>query len=287
MGIWGKLKAAFGGTTEPVTVSEPDLSFVTPEPARALAVVVEPVRGEPGVRSQRLAEVCNYKAEKAKATAAGQSAKSYRAGYVPPAAAKSQLVTGPDGMPPLRLVASNNGLDLALPDGELVDYKILALRHFRIFAFRVVGMGFYEDPNKPFKFRNGQSVRAAREPDNEHDAQCRRHLHRAAREENRLREQAAGRMGRKTTGRRSGVGRHHYPEQSRFPTRPPDYSRNAGASSTRLTFERRRPAPGEEHKTGQGSSLQGSGGSPCCSNGSDSIRRRCASRIDVLSMQAS
>lgn len=170
MGIWGKLKAAFGGTTEPVTVSEPDLSFVTPEPARALAVVVEPVRGEPGVRSQRPAEVRNYEAEKAMATAAGQSAKSYRAGYVPPAAAKSQLVAGPDGMPTLRLVPSNNGLDLALPDGELVDYKILALRHFRIFAFRVVGMGFYEDPNKPFKFRNGQRVRVVREPDNEHDA---------------------------------------------------------------------------------------------------------------------
>jgi hypothetical protein len=73
---------------------------------------------------------------------AGQSVKSLRAGNVPASAAKSHLVAGPDGMPPLRLVSSNNGLDLALPDGELIDYNILALRHFQIFAFRVVGMGF-------------------------------------------------------------------------------------------------------------------------------------------------
>jgi hypothetical protein len=169
MGIWDKVKAAFGGPSEPVMVSEPNLSALTPEPARAPAMVVEPVRGKPGVQSQRPPAVRNYEAEKAKAAAAGQSTKSYRAGYVPPAAAKSQLVAGPDGMPPLRLVPSNNGLDLALPDGELIDYKILALRHFQIFAFRVVGMGFYEDPDKPFKFRNGQRVQAVREPDNEHD----------------------------------------------------------------------------------------------------------------------
>ena len=79
-------------------------------------------------------------------------------------------MAGPDGMPPLRLVSSKNGLDLALPDGTLVDYKVLALRHFQIFAFRVVGMDFYEDPNKPFRFRNGQRIQAVREPDNKHDA---------------------------------------------------------------------------------------------------------------------
>lgn len=79
-------------------------------------------------------------------------------------------MAGPDGMPPLRLVSSHNGFDLALPDGELVDYKILVLRHFQIFSFRVVGMGFYEDPDRPFKFRNGQRVQAVREPENEHDA---------------------------------------------------------------------------------------------------------------------
>ena len=174
MGIWDKVKAVFGGPADGVRVAEPPsqppATPVTPEPARVPAVTVEIVRGEPEVRSQRPPAVRNYEAEKAKAAAAGQSAKSYRAGYVPPAVAQSELVAGPDGMPPLRLVSSNNGLDLALPDGQLVDYKILALRHFQIFAFRVVGMSFYEDPNKPFKFRNGQRIQAVREPDNEHDA---------------------------------------------------------------------------------------------------------------------
>jgi hypothetical protein len=51
----------------------------------------------------------------------------------------------------------------------LIDYKILALRHFQIFAFRVVGMAYYEDPDKPFKVRNGQRVQIMREVDNEHD----------------------------------------------------------------------------------------------------------------------
>jgi hypothetical protein len=165
MGMWDMVKAAFGRTPQPVTVSEPNLSAVTPGPTHAPAVAAEPVHRE----SQRPPAGRNYEADRVKAAAAGQSTKSYRAGYVPPAAAKSQLVAGPDGMPPLRLVPSNNGLDLALPDGELVDYKILALRHFRIIAFRVVGIGFYEDPDKPFTFRNGQRVQAVREPDNEHD----------------------------------------------------------------------------------------------------------------------
>lgn len=31
-------------------------------------------------------------------------------------------------------------------------------------------MHFYEDPDKPFRFRNGQRVQAVREPNNEHDA---------------------------------------------------------------------------------------------------------------------
>jgi hypothetical protein len=111
----------------------------------------------------------DYAAEKRNAARAGQTIRGYRAGYVPAETAKDQLVADPDGMPPLKLVSSKNGLDLALPTGQLVDYKILALRHFRIFAFRVVGMGFYEDPEKPFKFRNGQRVGLLREPDNEFD----------------------------------------------------------------------------------------------------------------------
>lgn len=171
MGIWDKVKAAFGGPAESMTVpKQEDLSAVAPEKVTLPGVAAERVGEQPTVQPPRPPAVRNYEAEKARAAAAGQSVKSYRAGYVPPEAAKSQLVAGPDGRPPLRLVASNNGLDLALPDGELVDYKILALRHFQVFAFRVVGMGFYEDPDKPFRLRNGQRVTAVREPDNEHDA---------------------------------------------------------------------------------------------------------------------
>lgn len=110
-----------------------------------------------------------YEAEKRRAQAAGQTVKGYRAAYISAADAKAQLVAGPDGLPPLILATSNNGLDLALPDGKLIDYNTLALRHFQIFAFRVVGMGYYEDPERPFKFRNGQRVAVKREADNEHD----------------------------------------------------------------------------------------------------------------------
>ncbi|RAX16355.1 hypothetical protein DC347_11130 [Pseudarthrobacter sp. AG30] len=170
MGIWDKVKAAFAGHAESANVPEPDPPAVRPRPAQAPVVAVEALPVEPVTQSGRPRAVRNYEAEKIRAAAAGQSVKSYRAGYVPSAAATSQLVAGPDGMPPLRLVPSNNGLDLALPNGELIDYNILALRHFRIFAFRVVGMGFYEDPEKPFRFRNGQRVRAVREPANEHDS---------------------------------------------------------------------------------------------------------------------
>lgn len=171
MGIWDKVKAAFSGPAESAKVPEHEVPpSVTQETVTLPAVAVERVSEQPGVESPRPAAVRNYEAEKARAAAAGQSVKSYRAGYLPPEAAKSQLVAGPDGKPPLRLLATNNGLDLALPDGELVDYNILALRHFQIFAFRVVGRGFYEDPNKPFRFRNGQRVKAVREPTNEHDA---------------------------------------------------------------------------------------------------------------------
>ncbi|WP_374210025.1 HIRAN domain-containing protein [Pseudarthrobacter raffinosi] len=44
------------------------------------------------------------------------------------------------------------------------------MRHFNIFAFRVVGMRYFVDPEKPFRFRNGQRVAVKREPDNEHDS---------------------------------------------------------------------------------------------------------------------
>jgi hypothetical protein len=172
MGIWGKAKAIFSGTVR-ASLAAPEparLSSESAEPAHLPAVTPVSLHRDLWGLPRRPPEARSYEAEKAKATAAGQSIKSYRAGYVPPAEAKSELVAGPDGMPPLRLVRSNNGLDLALPDGQLVDYKILALRHFQIFAFRVVGMGFYEDPNKPFNFRNGQRVQVVRETNNEHDA---------------------------------------------------------------------------------------------------------------------
>lgn len=172
MGVWERVKAIFGGTTAaaPGVPESASLSAVPPEPADLPAVTPVPPGGDSGGLPRRSPATRNYEAEKVKAAAAGQSVKSYRAGYVPPAAAKSELVAGPDGMPPFRLVPSSNGLDLALHNGQLVDYKILALRHFQIFAFRVVGMSFYEDPDRPFKFRNGQRVQAVREPNNEHDA---------------------------------------------------------------------------------------------------------------------
>jgi hypothetical protein len=108
--------------------------------------------------------------ERVRATAAGQSVKGYRAGYIPDSEAKSLLTPSADGLPPLRLVNSDSGLDLSLPTGKLVDYKYLGLRHFQIFAFRVVGMGYYEDEDRPRRFRNGQRVGLLREAENEHDA---------------------------------------------------------------------------------------------------------------------
>ncbi|MFE4230132.1 HIRAN domain-containing protein [Arthrobacter sp. NPDC056886] len=172
MGVWSKAKVIFSGTAR-ASLAVPELtspSAELAEPAHLPAVTPVSLRGDLRGLPRRPPEARSYEAEKAKAAAVGQSVKSYRAGYVPPAEAKSELVADPDGMPPLRLVRSNNGLDLALPDGQLVDYKILALRHFQIFAFRVVGMGFHEDPNKPFNFRNGQRVQVVRETNNEHDA---------------------------------------------------------------------------------------------------------------------
>ena len=166
MGMWERVEAAFSRQSKLATGPGPALSAAPPEPAHGQTVAVTP---GPVAQPGRPPAGRNYDAEKARAAAGGQSVKSLRAGYVPRAAAKNQLVAGPDGMPPLRLVPSNNGLDLALPNGDLIDYNILALRHFKIFAFRVVGMGFYEDPEKPFKFRNGQRVQAVREPANEHD----------------------------------------------------------------------------------------------------------------------
>ncbi|BCW83968.1 hypothetical protein NicSoilE8_16410 [Arthrobacter sp. NicSoilE8] len=172
MGIWGRLKKAFGSfddgessepgrETAPVADAPPPEPRTRPEPAVALQT--EPHRQSASTKQF-------YEAEKRRAQAVGQTVKGFRAGYIATEEAKARLVAGPDGLPPLKLVSSNNGLDLAFPDGKLVDYNLLALRQFNIFAFRVVGMGYYEDPEKPFRFRNGQRVAVRRESHNEHDA---------------------------------------------------------------------------------------------------------------------
>lgn len=170
MGIWERIKAAF---TSGQSTELPDLDLEPPHPPERRPS--EPsgrpeVDERPRTETLRQAETAKfYEAEKRRAQAAGQTVKGYRAGYISAEEAKSRLIAGPGGLPLLKLVSSDNGLDFALPDGRLVDYNTLALRHFSIFAFRVVGMGFYEDQDKPFKFRNGQRVAVKREPDNEHD----------------------------------------------------------------------------------------------------------------------
>jgi hypothetical protein len=98
-----------------------------------------------------------------------QSIRAFHASYIPAADAKKLLVPDENGRPPLRLVTADSGFELAMPDGRLLDYKTLALRHFGIFAFRVVGMSYQQNPGRPFTFRDGQPVGIRREPDNQHD----------------------------------------------------------------------------------------------------------------------
>ena len=172
MGIWGRLKQAFGSfddgePTEPDREAAPEADAPPPEPRTLSEPSVAP---QIELHRQSAATKHFYEAEKRRAQAAGQTVKGFRAGYIATEEAKARLVAGPDGLPPLKLVGSTNGLDFSFPDGKLVDYNLLALRQFNIFAFRVVGMAYYEDPAKPFRFRNGQRVAARREPDNEHDA---------------------------------------------------------------------------------------------------------------------
>jgi hypothetical protein len=173
MGIWDRLKAALisnrttDAIVELVPAQQPGHGRDDPQVANVNENHDLPQgSGDEGARRAR----AFYDAEKARAKAAGVTMKSYRAGYVSAETVKEQLAPGPDGRPPLRLVSSDNGLDLALPSGQLVDYKTLALRHFSIFAFRVVGMGYYEDEDRPRRYRNGERLGILREPDNEHDA---------------------------------------------------------------------------------------------------------------------
>jgi hypothetical protein len=111
----------------------------------------------------------HYAREREQAAQAGVSVKAYRAGYIGTDETKAALAAMNGSEPELRLVRSQNGLDLALADGRLIDYKTLGLRRWNIFGFRIVGMGFYEDPDQPVSLRNGQAVGLKREPDNEYD----------------------------------------------------------------------------------------------------------------------
>ena len=180
MGIWDRVKATYReakaaaleageqgakrpGTDPPASLVEDDS---TPHPVTVR--VESTITRTPHVSNP--AVTAHYAAERRRAAAAGQTVKGYRAGYMPAAEAKALLVPDEHDRPPLRLVRSNNGLDLAALDGRLVDYNILALRHFDIFAFRAVGMSYHEDPDRPFTFRNGQPVGVLREPTNEHDS---------------------------------------------------------------------------------------------------------------------
>ncbi|MEG9247553.1 HIRAN domain-containing protein [Arthrobacter sp. Soc17.1.1.1] len=99
--------------------------------------------------------------------AAGQHVGEDRARYLPAAEAEALLVPGGDGRQSLRLVGSGGGLDLAAPDGRLVDGDTQALPHIGIFAFHAVGTGD-EDTARPSTFHAGQPVGLRREPD-EHD----------------------------------------------------------------------------------------------------------------------
>jgi hypothetical protein len=172
MGIWGRLKAALNSNrttdapAELAPAQPPGHGRDQPQVANVTENHYQP-HGSDDEAARRARAF--YAAEKERAKAAGVTMKSYRAGYVSAETVKEQLVPGPDGRPPLRLVSSDNGLDLALPSGQLVDYKTLALRHFSIFAFRVVGTDYYEDADKPRRFRNGQRLGILREPGNEYD----------------------------------------------------------------------------------------------------------------------
>ena len=152
MGFWGNIKAAFQADTvshTPAVDSRP-----------AIAVNAEHEKAE---------ALAKYARTKATATAAGQTVKGYNAGYIGAEETKAALAALADPVPDLKLVKSPNGMDLALSDGRLVDYKTLALRRWSIFGFRVVGMSYFEDPEKPFRFSLRQKVGLQREPENEFD----------------------------------------------------------------------------------------------------------------------
>lgn len=126
-------------------------------------------RAVAGHDEEREQDQAKYARQKAAATAAGQTAKGYRAGYIGAEETKTAIENLNSSIPDLKIVQSPNGLDVALHDGRLIDYKTLALRRWSIFGFRIVGMSYYEDPEKPFIFLLGQTVGLKREPENEFD----------------------------------------------------------------------------------------------------------------------
>ena len=98
-------------------------------------------------------------------TSAGQTVRAQRAGYMPDEDAKQRITATPRGTTPLRLVTSKYGFDLAFSDGKLVDHQLLALRQLNIFAFRIRGTSYYDDP----RLQPGQKLLILREQDNPHD----------------------------------------------------------------------------------------------------------------------
>jgi hypothetical protein len=150
MGFWGDIRDAF-------------------RTDKAAALNGEQAEGLPANDSSTHPMAEHYAREREQAAQAGVSVKAYRAGYIGTDETKAALAAMNGSEPELRLVRSQNGLDLALADGRLIDYKTLGLRRWNIFGFRIVGMGFYEDPDQPVSLRNGQAVGLKREPDNEYD----------------------------------------------------------------------------------------------------------------------
>ena len=153
MGFWGNIKAAFQADTVRQTTT---------------AVTSHPTARD-NVEQEKSEAQANYARTKATATAAGQTVKGYRAGYIGAEETKMALASLSEPIPELRVVRSPNGMDLALMDGRLIDHKTLALRRWSIFGFHVTGMSYYEDPQRPFRFTLGQEVGIQREPENDFD----------------------------------------------------------------------------------------------------------------------
>lgn len=160
MGLWGNIKSAFLAAEADVLKAH-SLAGDAPESSTNL---VRPTLG-----SRPRTALAGYEREKIEAAAAGQTVKGYRAGYINAEETKEALDAFQGAPTGLELVSSLNGLDLALPDGRLIDYKTLGLRRWNIFGFRGVGMAHYEDAKHRLKFRLGQSLRLEREPENEYD----------------------------------------------------------------------------------------------------------------------